>query len=115
MADLTALAYARPKWFLAEYQDAVYRMRQPAVVYNTPTTLSGTVVSVNERLVKQIRNRPSVVDITVKRRPGDLIVPTHDLLTSPLRVFMTAPDQSTVDEDYRFIDSVRESVYEVKP
>ncbi|HEV2780526.1 MAG TPA: ATP-grasp domain-containing protein [Actinophytocola sp.] len=114
-ADLTALAYARPERFLAEYGDTIYRKRQPAVVYNTPTMLSGTVVSVNEPLVEAIRNRPSVVDLTVKRKPGDVIVPTHDLLTSPLRVFMTAPDQSTLDADYEFIDSVRESVYEVTP
>lgn len=115
MADLTALAYVHPERFLAEYGDTVYRQRQPAVVYNTPTTLSGRVVAINEALVRQIRERPSVVDITVKRKPGDVIVPTHDLLTSPLRVFLTAPDQSTVDDDYRFVESVRESVYEVLP
>lgn len=115
MADLTALAYARPEQFLAEYLDAVYQKRQPAVVYNTPTMLSGRVVSINEAVVEEIRNRPSVVDLTVKRKPGDVIVPTHDLLTSPVRVFLTAPDQFTVDDDYRFIDSVRESIYVVQP
>ncbi|MEV0603696.1 ATP-grasp domain-containing protein [Streptomyces sp. NPDC050315] len=114
-ADLTALAYVRPEQFLAEYGDRVYRKRQPAVVYNTPTVLSGQVLSVNERLVEEIRNRPSVVDLVLKRKPGDVIVPTHDLLTSPVRVFLTAPDQSTVDADYRFIESVRESIYEVQP
>lgn len=115
MADLTALAYARPEQFLAEYRAAVYQRRQPAVCYNTPTMLSGQVISINEPLVDEIRSRPSVVDIMVKRKPGDVIVPTHDLLTSPLRVFMTAPDRSTVDDDYEFIDSVRESVFEVRP
>ncbi|HEX3778649.1 MAG TPA: ATP-grasp domain-containing protein [Pseudonocardiaceae bacterium] len=115
MADLTAQAYARPEEFLARYRDGVYQQRQPAVVYNTPTTLSGTVVSVDEAVVEKIRDRPSVVDISVKRKPGDVIVPTLDLLTSPLRVFLTAPDQATVAEDYAFIDSVRESVYEVRP
>jgi carbamoylphosphate synthase large subunit len=114
-ADLTALAYIRPAQFLAEYRDGVYRKRQPAVVYNTPTTLSGQVVSINEALVDEIRNRPSVVDFMLKRKPGDIIVPTRDLLTSPVRVFLTAADQSTVDDDYRFIESVRESIYEVQP
>jgi carbamoylphosphate synthase large subunit len=114
-ADLTALAYIRPEQFLAEYRDGVYRKRQPAVVYNTPTTLSGQVVSINEALVEEIRNRPSVVDFMLKRKPGDIIVPTRDLLTSPVRVFLTAADQSTVDDDYRFIESVRESIYEVQP
>jgi hypothetical protein len=114
-ADLTALAYARPERFLAEYGDAVYQHRQPAVVYNTPTVHSGTVVSINEALVEEIRNRPSVVDLSVKRKVGDVIVPTHDLLTSSVRVWLTAPDQSTVDEDYAFIDWVRESIFEVRP
>ncbi|WP_267243612.1 ATP-grasp domain-containing protein [Streptomyces sp. PR69] len=114
-ADLTALAYVRPERFLAEYGGGVYDKRQPAVVYNTPTTLSGRVVSVNEAVVEEIRSRPSVAGLTLKRKPGDVIVPTHDLLTSPVRVFLTAPDQAAVDEDYRFIQSVRESVYEVQP
>jgi hypothetical protein len=56
-----------------------------------------------------------VVDFMLKRKPGDIIVPTRDLLTSPVRVFLTAADQSTVDDDYRFIESVRESIYEVQP
>ncbi|MGW0737718.1 ATP-grasp domain-containing protein [Streptomyces sp. NPDC002851] len=113
-ADLTALAYLRPREFLARYGGGVYERRQQATVYNAPTTLSGTVTSVNEALVKEIRDRPSVVDLVVKRRPGDVIVPTHDLLTSPLRVFLTAADPVTLELDYRFIESVRESVYEVR-
>lgn len=115
IADLTAQAYVRPEQFLAGRRDGVYQRLQPAIVYNTPTTHSGTVVAVNDALVEAIRNRPSVVDLTVKRKAGDLIVPTQDLLTSPVRVFLTAPDQSTVDADYRYIDSVRESIYAVQP
>ena len=112
-ADLTALAYLHPERFLADYAGRVYQRRQPAVVYNTPTQLSGQVVSVNEVLVRRIRDLPSVVDLTVKVKPGGTIVPTHDLLTSPLRIFMTAPDQATLDADYAFIDSVREQVFQV--
>lgn len=115
IADLTAQAYVLPEQFLAGRRDGVYQRLQPAIVYNTPTTHSGTVVAVNDALVEAIRNRPSVVDLTVKRKAGDLIVPTQDLLTSPVRVFLTAPDQSTVDADYRYIDSVRESIYAVQP
>lgn len=114
-ADLTALAYLYPERFLAEYAGTVYRRRQPAIVYNTPTRLSGEVASVDEELVRRIRELPSVVDVTVKVKPGGRIVPTHDLLTSPLRIFMTAPDQATLDADYAFIDSVREQVFELRP
>ena len=114
-ADLTALAYVDSGRFLAGYGEGVYQRRQPAVVFNTPTSLSGRVVSVNEDAVRRIRELPSVVDLTVKRRPGDIIVPTRDLLTSPIRVFLTAPDEATLARDYQVIDEIRESVYGVEP
>jgi hypothetical protein len=110
-ADLTAFAYVCPDGFLAARRDRDYEVRQPAVVFNTPTELSGRIAAVDGDLVARIRALPSVVDVTVKRRPGEEIVPTRDLLTSPIRVFMTAPDAATLDADYRFIDSVRESVF----
>ncbi|MEO7261442.1 MAG: ATP-grasp domain-containing protein [Jatrophihabitantaceae bacterium] len=112
-ADLTALAYVDADRFREQYGDRTYRLVQQAVVFNTPTELSGRVVEINDGIVEQIRALPSVLDLTVKKKPGDLLTPTRDLLTSPIRVFMTAPDQATLDEDYQFIDSVRESVYKL--
>jgi len=114
-ADLTALAFVRPDEFLATRGDGVYQVQQPAIVFNTPTELSGRVTAIDDALVAEILRRPSVFDLTLKRRPGDVITPTHDLLTSPIRIFMTAPDTATLDADYRFIDSVRDSVYLVQP
>ncbi|MFC7613522.1 hypothetical protein ACFQV2_07785 [Actinokineospora soli] len=112
-AELTALAYVKPKKFLSRFADGCYQRRKHATVYNAPTSHDGTVVRVNEMIVDAIRDCPSVVDLTVKRKAGDRIVPTRDLLTSPLRVFMTA-DEGTLEADYRFIESVRESVFEVE-
>lgn len=112
-ADLTALAYVRPERFLETHAGRRYRRRQPAIVFNTPTALSGHVVEVDREVVERIRALPSVVDLTVKKRAGDVIAPTRDLLTSPIRVFMTAPDEAVLDADYRVIDSLRESVYVV--
>lgn len=114
-AALTALAYVDTERFVSTYGDRVCQRRQPAIVFNTPTGLSGQVVSVDEDVVQRIRQLPSVVDLTVKRKPGDLIVPTRDLLTSPIRVFMTAPDEETLERDYQLIDGMRESVYGVRP
>jgi hypothetical protein len=114
-ADLTALAFVRPAEFLATRGDGVYQVQQPAIVFNTPTELSGRITAIDEALVAEIRGLPSVFDLTIKRRPGDVITPTCDLLTSPIRIFMTAPDTATLDADYRFIDSVRDSVYLVEP
>lgn len=114
-ADLTALAYVRPDEFLADWADLVYQVRQPAIVFNTPTELSGRIAAVDQALVTRIRSLPSVFDLTVKRKAGDLITPTQDLLTSPLRVFQTAPDQAVLDADYEFIDAIRDAVYLVEP
>jgi hypothetical protein len=113
-ADLTALAFVHPDEFLATRRDGVYQVRQPAIVFNTPTELDGRITAIDEALVDRIRALPSVFDLTIKRRPGDVITPTQDLLTSPIRIFMTAPDRATLDADYQFIDSVRDSVYLVE-
>ncbi|MCI4066888.1 ATP-grasp domain-containing protein [Micromonospora sp. R77] len=110
-ADLIALAYTDTDRFLAEYGDRVYQRRQPALVFNTPTERSGRIVAIDEDAVRRIRELPSVVELTVKRAPGQVIVPTKDLLTSPLRVFMTATDEASLERDYRAVDDIRESVY----
>lgn len=110
-AQLTALAYRRPDQFVSEYAGRTYVRSQPAVVYNVPTARSGRIAAVNTDVVEAISERPSVVDLTVKRHSGDDLVPTQDLLSSPARIFMTAADKSTLDADYEFIDSVREEIY----
>ena len=112
-AQLTALVYGAPRVFLDEYAERPYTIRQPAIVYNAPTTLSGTVSAIAEHVVEQIRALPSVVDLTVKKKPGDRIRPTEDLLTSPLRVFLTSPDPEQLEADYREIARLREAVYVV--
>ncbi|WP_198586836.1 ATP-grasp domain-containing protein [Glycomyces xiaoerkulensis] len=113
-ADLTATAYMEPDRFLEQYGGGVYSRLRAACVYNAPTVQSGVVTSTDEELVECIRNRPSVVDLSLKRKAGDTIVPTHDLLTSPLRVFLTNTDEDALEADYTCIASVRESVYRVR-
>jgi hypothetical protein len=110
-AQLTALAYGMPEAFLQEFANRPYVIRQPAVVYNAPTSLSGKVTAVNDDLVAQIRSLPSVVDLTVKKKPGDYMRPTEDLLTSPLRVYMTSKDIVQLEQDYHSIERIREEIY----
>lgn len=110
-ADLTALAYTDPDGFLRTYGDTVYHRRQPAVVYNTATQKNGTVVDVDEDVVRRIAERPSVHEVEVKHGPGDVITATRDLMTSPLRVFLTDPDPAVLDADYEFVRSVCDQVY----
>lgn len=113
-ADLIALTYVRPEEFKARYAGGVYRQRQPAVVYNTPTTLDGTVDSIDEAVVAKISALDSVHLLSVKIKPGGRIRPTVDLLTSPLRVFMTAPTQEQIMADYEAIRELKDKVYRTR-
>ncbi|MCZ7458925.1 ATP-grasp domain-containing protein [Streptomyces sp. WMMC940] len=112
-AALTALAYTRPDEFRARYAGRTYRRRRPAVVYNTPTEQDGTVESVDETAVAELRSLESVLFATVKYGPGSRIRPTVDLLTSSLRVFLTAPDEATLSADYEKARSLKDAVYRV--
>ncbi|WP_406149299.1 ATP-grasp domain-containing protein [Streptomyces sp. NBC_01012] len=112
-AALTAQAYTRPEEFRAGYAGRTYTRKQPAVVYNTPTDLDGVVASVDETAVAEIRARESVFFAGVKFAPGSRIKPTVDLLTSSLRVFLTAPDQATLTADYEKVRVLKDAVYRV--
>jgi biotin carboxylase len=102
-ADLLALSYMEPERFLDRYGDRVYTRRQPAIVYNAPTAQDGTVREVNASAVREIDDLPTVFLASVKIKPGGRIRPTVDLLTSPLRVFMTGVTGQAILEDYEKI------------
>lgn len=112
-AALTARAYLDPAGFAAELGGRVYSKLQPAVVYNAPTTLDGTVTEVDQTAVDEIRNLKSVHLASVKLKPGGRIRPTIDLLTSPLRVFLTAASQEQLMADYAEVRRWKDSVYRV--
>jgi hypothetical protein len=112
-ADLTALAYARPHQFLERYAGLVYTKRQEAVVHNTRTTLDGVVEAVDQAAVDKISALPTVYLVSVKLAPGARVRPTVDLLSSPLRIFMTGPDSAALREDHHAIQHLKDTVYVV--
>ncbi|MFF7561003.1 ATP-grasp domain-containing protein [Streptomyces pseudovenezuelae] len=112
-AALTAQAYVRPEEFRARYGGRTYTRLQPAVVYNTPTELDGVVESVDETAVAEIRSLESVFSATVKLKPGGRISPTVDLLTTPLRVYLTAPDEASLTAGYEKVRALKDAVYRV--
>ncbi|MFG2933108.1 ATP-grasp domain-containing protein [Streptomyces achromogenes] len=112
-AALTALAYLRPETFQERYGHRTYSRLRPAAIYEAPTTLDGTVTAVDEDVVAEIRALDSVHDLTVKLRPGDRITPTAGLLTSVLRVLMSAPDEQRLTADYEQVRSLKDKVYQV--
>ncbi|WP_329232241.1 ATP-grasp domain-containing protein [Streptomyces sp. NBC_01460] len=110
-AALTAQAYTRPDEFRARYAGRTYTRKQPAAVYNTPTEQDGVVESVDGTAVAEIRSLESVFLATVKFAPGSRITPTVDLLTSSMRVFLTAPGEATLTADYEKVRSLKDAVY----
>jgi len=110
-ADVTALAYLRPQEFLDRFGDSRYTKRREAAVYTAPTTLDGTVASIDETVVKKIEDLDAVFGMNVKIKPGGRIRPTVDLYTSTLRVFLQAASAEELDQDYRQIEAVKDDVY----
>jgi biotin carboxylase len=110
-ADLIALAYADPDAFRQRYAGQVYRKRQAAVVYNTSTSLAGVVREVDQGAVDKIDSLSSVYFTSVKLAPGKRLRATVDLLSSPLRIFMTAPDEDQVRADCETIRTLKDDVY----
>ncbi|MFF3209724.1 ATP-grasp domain-containing protein [Streptomyces sp. NPDC002886] len=112
-ADLTALAYARPEEFARRYAGRVYSPRTAAAVHSTRTTFGGLVESVDQEAVDRIAALPGVHLVGVKLGPGKRLTPTADLLTSPLRIFMTADDMERIRTDRDTIQTLKDQVYRV--
>ncbi|MCP3820225.1 ATP-grasp domain-containing protein [Streptomyces sp. A3M-1-3] len=110
-ASLAAQAYARPEEFQKQYGGQAYRKLRPAVVYNTPTELDGVVASVDEAVVEEISALDSVHRVGVKLAAGSRIRPTVDLLTSSLRVYLTAPDEERLTAAYERVRELKDDVY----
>ncbi len=113
-ADLTALAYARPAEFLAEYAGRAYRKLRAAAVYTAPTELDGIVDSVDQGVVEEIENLETVYGLNVKIKPGGRIRPTVDLYTSTLRVFMSGACEEDLLRDYRRIQELKDRVFRLR-
>ncbi|MFE1885579.1 ATP-grasp domain-containing protein [Streptomyces diastatochromogenes] len=110
-ADLIALSYMRPQEFLERYGDRVYTRRQPAVVYNAPSAQEGEVKAIDEAVVREIAALPTVFLPSVKVPVGGRVRRTVDLLTSPLRIFMTGVTQEAVLDDYKRLQELKDKVY----
>jgi len=110
-AELTAMAYTSPEEFRKEFGGRTYEKRQPGVVYNVPTTLDGTVGSVDDAIVRSFRELPGVYSVHVKLGPGARIRPTVDLLTSPVRIYLTDADDKRVTADYAEIRASKDAIY----
>ncbi|MEU3744653.1 MULTISPECIES: ATP-grasp domain-containing protein [Streptomyces] len=112
-AALTALAYLAPEEFHARWAARVYRRLRPAVVCNTATERSGVVTRVDTETIRRIEGLPSVHAVAPKLAPGDRMRPTTDLLSSPLRVFLTHEDSAVLDRDVRTVRALADRVYEI--
>lgn len=113
-AALTALAYIRPEEFREQFGSRTYRRVQPGVVYNVPTALEGTVESVNDDLVQTFRSLSTVYSLVVKLGPDARIWPTVDLLTSPVRAYLTGTDEDQLAADYRVIRAAKDTIYRLR-
>lgn len=112
-ATLSAAAFLRPEEFNDLASQRIYTRRQLAIVYNAPSILEGIVEGINSDVVTHIEELDSVYLASVKLRPGSQIFKTVDLLTTPLRVFLTADSQEELDQDYTEIRRLKDSVYKV--
>ncbi|WP_329620199.1 ATP-grasp domain-containing protein [Streptomyces sp. NBC_01255] len=110
-ADMTALAYARPAEFLAEYGDRTYRKLREAAVIDTATELDGIVDSIDQDVFDEIEALESVHFLRAKLRPGGPIRPTVDLYTSTLVAYTVHESAERLREDYARIQQLKDRVY----
>ncbi|WP_263164847.1 ATP-grasp domain-containing protein [Streptomyces sp. SCSIO ZS0520] len=112
-AALSALAYADPDAFLAQFSGGVYTKRQHAFVYNAPTVLDGIVSAVDGAAVAEMQGLESVFQAAPRYVPGARINPTTDLMTTSMKIFLTGRHQEQLTADYEKVRGLKDLVYRV--
>ncbi|MEO7260183.1 MAG: ATP-grasp domain-containing protein [Jatrophihabitantaceae bacterium] len=113
-AHLTALAYSRPQEFLDYYAGRCYALLRQACVYNSVSELYGVVDHIDQDVVAEIEGMDSVFEVSVKYRAGARIGPTVDLLSSPLKIFLTAESLAAMMRDYQRIEVLKDRLFQLR-
>lgn len=115
-ADLLALACVRPEEFARRYPgDTMYRKHREGMVVHVQTTRSGVVEAVDEDALARITALDTVYLALPRLAPGDRMRPTTDLLSSPLRVFLTGDTQEELLADQGRIRQLADDVFRLAP
>ncbi|MFF1556213.1 ATP-grasp domain-containing protein [Streptomyces sp. NPDC058279] len=115
-ADLLALACVRPEEFARRYPgDTLYDKHREGMVVHVQTGRSGVVEAVDEDALARIGALETVHLATPRLAPGDRMRPTTDLLSSPLRVFLTGDSREELLADHRRIRRMADDVFLLAP
>jgi hypothetical protein len=112
-ADLTALAYSRPAEFLDAHAGRTYTRLREAHVHYCATEDTGTVQSINQAAVREIRALDTVYDLHLKYAEGDRIHPTVDLTTSTMKVFLAGTNSADTRRDRHRLRHLEKQVYRI--
>lgn len=115
-ADLLALACVRPDEFARRYPgDTMYRKHREGMVVHVQTTREGVVEAVDEEALARISALGTVHLAVPRLARGDRMRPTTDLLSSPLRVFLTGDSEEELLADHRRIRLLADAVFRLAP
>lgn len=110
-ADLTALAYVDPAGFAAAAAERDWTPRQPSELFHVAVEQEGTVTALDPQVTAEIEALPTVFAAQFKLTPGKRVQPTIDLLTSPIRVFMTGESAEAIPADRARIEALKHRVH----
>ncbi|MFI8279651.1 MULTISPECIES: ATP-grasp domain-containing protein [unclassified Streptomyces] len=115
-ADLLALACVRPEEYARRYPgDTMYRKHREGMVMHVQTARSGVVEAVDEAALARITALDTVHLAVPRLAPGDRMRPTTDLLSSPLRVFLTGDTPEELLADHARIRRLADDVFRLAP
>ncbi|MCC3766444.1 ATP-grasp domain-containing protein [Streptomyces sp. UNOC14_S4] len=110
-ADLVALAAVDPDAFIKEYGGRKYQKRTEAIVHNASTTLNGKIEGFDRAAIEAVNSLEAVFKMIVKPSAGAQLIPTEDLSSSPLRIFMAHESRAAILDDYQRIQQLKDRIF----
>lgn len=110
--SLTADCYFDPEAFHRNVAKLPYKMQRHAMIVNLINEAAmGTIQSIDATILAQMQALPSMLDMIVKVKPGQLLTPTRNLLESPVRFFMCHESADQLQQDYAVIQTIKDQLF----
>ncbi|QGV80457.1 ATP-grasp domain-containing protein [Streptomyces ficellus] len=113
-ADVTALAFTRPRDFLDRYANRTYRKLTEATWILLATDRDGVVESIDQDVVAEIEALESVHTFVPKLAPGKRVRPTVDLYTATAAVHLHNRSAEALERDAARIQQLKDRIYRLR-
>lgn len=110
--NMTIDSYIDPEAFMRHYQTE-NKLLKYGMVIDVASRQEGLIIG--ENFTEKLSHLPSLKSMVIKKKIGDSLTVTKDLMSSPVKIHLTHEDKNQIQEDYNIIQEVSNYGFILQP